>query len=150
MQQLAKAKAGSIVRFKISPDTEERKVINPAEFTSLLKLETEVRKWYEGLNHSTRYEIAKWIAQPTSDSSRRKRAQQMIDRLASTMAAEIELPPQIAIALDRTPYARKGWEMMTPLQRRNNLLAIFYYQSAGSRAKRLTKVVEEAAKRGSR
>jgi uncharacterized protein YdeI (YjbR/CyaY-like superfamily) len=150
MQQLAKAKVGSIMRFKISPDTEERKVINPAELTTLLKRENEVRKWYETMNHSTRYEIAKWVAQPKSDASRSKRAQQIVDRLASTMAAEVELPPQIAIALDRTPYARKGWERMTPLQRRSSLLAIFYYQSAESRAKRLAKVVQEAAKRGSR
>jgi uncharacterized protein YdeI (YjbR/CyaY-like superfamily) len=150
MQQLAKAKVGSVMRFKITPDTEERKVINPAELTTLLKREKEVRKWYETMSHSTRYEIAKWAAQPRSSVSRGKRAQQMIERLASAMAAEIELPPQIAIALDRTPYARKGWEMMTPLQRRNSLLAVFYYQSAESRAKRLAKVVEEAAKRGSR
>ena len=33
-------------------------------------------------------------------------------------------------AFQRQPLARKGWEAMTPVQRRNHLLGIFYYQSA--------------------
>jgi hypothetical protein len=53
----------------------------------------------------------------------------------------------------RQPLARKGWEAMTAVQRRNHLLGIFYYQTADARERRAAKAVEEAlrvARRGSR
>jgi len=44
----------------------------------------------------------------------------------------------------RQTLARKGWEAMTPNQRRRLLLAIFYYQSVEARERRTAKAVEEA------
>ena len=62
-------------------------------------------------------------------------------------------PPILKAAFLRQPLARKGWEAMTAVQRRNQLLAIFYYQSAEARERRAAKAVEEAlrvAKKGGR
>jgi hypothetical protein len=45
-----------------------------------------------------------------------------------------------------------GWEAMTPVQRRNHLMGIYYYQSVEARETRAAKAVEAAlrvAKRGS-
>jgi hypothetical protein len=39
---------------------------------------------------------------------------------------------------------------MTPVQRRANLLAIFYYQSPEARERRTQKVVEDALRAGTR
>jgi hypothetical protein len=44
----------------------------------------------------------------------------------------------------RQPLALKGWEAMTPVQRRGHLLGIFYNQSADARERRAAKAVEEA------
>jgi uncharacterized protein YdeI (YjbR/CyaY-like superfamily) len=51
----------------------------------------------------------------------------------------------IQIAFARNPRAREGWEQMSAIRRRGQLLAIFYYRNPESRTKRLQKVVEEAA-----
>jgi uncharacterized protein YdeI (YjbR/CyaY-like superfamily) len=51
----------------------------------------------------------------------------------------------LQLAFARTPRAREGWEQMSALRRRGQLLAIFYYRSPEARARRLAKVVEEAA-----
>jgi uncharacterized protein YdeI (YjbR/CyaY-like superfamily) len=60
------------------------------------------------------------------------------------------LPPVIEVAFRRTPAARKGWDAMTTTQRRNSLLAVFYYQSPEAREKRVRKLVEECLKVASR
>ena len=61
------------------------------------------------------------------------------------MEAERELPPMLQVAFSRNPRAREGWEQMSTTSRRGQLLAIFYYRSPESRARRLSKVIEEAA-----
>jgi uncharacterized protein YdeI (YjbR/CyaY-like superfamily) len=70
-----------------------------------------------------------------------KRAEQMAERLLATMDAEIELPPAIQTAFRRSPKARTAWEKMTPLQRRNQLLAVFYYQTPDARQRRIDKII---------
>jgi len=76
-----------------------------------------------------------------------KRAEQMAERLLATMEAEVELPPIIVAAFRRRPKARLGWEKMTPLQRRNELMAVFYYQTPEAREKRLGKLCDGAEKK---
>src|SRR5260370_25682100 len=46
--------------------------------------------------------------------------------LLATMEAELDLPPILKLAFARDPRAFKGWQSMTPIQRRNHLLGIFY------------------------
>jgi uncharacterized protein YdeI (YjbR/CyaY-like superfamily) len=128
----------------VEPDTDSREVDNPTEFEKTLKAQKQLRSWYNGLNHSTRNWIAKWIAEPKSLESRRKRAEQMVERLLETMEAEVELPPLINKALDETPYARRGWELLTPIQRRSHLLGIFYYRTPEARRRRMDKAIEAA------
>jgi uncharacterized protein YdeI (YjbR/CyaY-like superfamily) len=60
------------------------------------------------------------------------------------MEGERITPPILEAAFQRRPKAREAWRAMTPVQRRNHLLAIFYYQSPESRQKRAQKAIEEA------
>ena len=62
------------------------------------------------------------------------------------MEGEHELPPILNAAFQREPLARKGWQKMTPVQRRGHLLGIFYYKSIDARERRADKAVEEALK----
>ena len=91
-----------------------------------------------------RYEIGMWVDEPKSAEARRKRADRMAEWLLLTLEGEIEPPPILQAAFHRQPLALKGWEAMTPVQRRNHLLSIFYYQTADARERRAAKAVEEA------
>jgi uncharacterized protein YdeI (YjbR/CyaY-like superfamily) len=60
-----------------------------------------------------------------------------------TMEAERELPPMIEIALRQNPRAREKWGAISPSHRRAHLLAVFYYRTPESRARRLAKCIQE-------
>jgi uncharacterized protein YdeI (YjbR/CyaY-like superfamily) len=144
MQSGAKAKIGSLVRIRLEPDLEERAVVTPPELTRALKGDRRLPKWFAKLSDSMRHEIGKWVTEPKSAETRRKRAEGMAERLLLTLEGEIEAPPILQSAFLRQPLARKGWEAMTPVQRRGHLLGIFYYQTADARERRTAKAVEEA------
>jgi uncharacterized protein YdeI (YjbR/CyaY-like superfamily) len=146
MQKAAGAKVGAMVDFTIAPDLEERTPQLPAELAKVLKAEKRLAKWYEGLSESMRWEIAKWINGVKGAEARGRRAEQIAERLMLTMEGEKELPPVIEVAFRASPAARMGWEKMTPVQRRSNLMAVFYYQSPEAREKRVKKVVEDCLK----
>lgn len=143
MQKAAEAKVGAMVDFTIAPDLEERTPEIPPELAKLLKTHKRLAKWYEGLSESTRWEIAKWIHGVKGAEARERRAEQIAERLMLTMEGEKVLPPVMEVAFRGTPAARRGWEKMTELQRRANLMAVFYYQSPEAREKRVRKVVED-------
>jgi hypothetical protein len=67
----------------------------------------------------------------------------MAERMLLAMEGEKQLPPILDVAFRRSPKARKGWELMTVVQRRGHLLGVFYYQSPEAREKRAGKVVED-------
>ncbi|MGD0683104.1 MAG: YdeI/OmpD-associated family protein [Terracidiphilus sp.] len=144
MQAGAKAAVGERVRIRLEPDLEERAVVTPPELVRALKGDRRLPKWFAGLSDSMRREIGKWVEEPKSAESRRKRAEGMAERLLLTLEGEIEPPPILQAAFQRQPLARKGWETMTTVQRRGHLLGIFGYQSADSRERRAAKAVEEA------
>jgi uncharacterized protein YdeI (YjbR/CyaY-like superfamily) len=144
MQAGAKAKVGERVRIRLEPDLEERAVEMPPELERALKGDRRLPKWFANLSDSMRYEIGKWVSEPKSAESRRKRADGMAERLLLTLEGEMEAPPILQAAFLRQPLARKGWEAMTPVQRRGHLLGIFYYQTADARERRAAKAVEEA------
>ncbi len=146
MQQVAGAGVGAMVDFAVAPDLEERKAELTEEFERLLRREKRLARWFDEQSQSMQREVGKWLAAPSSAEARQRRADQMAERMLLTMEGEKVLPPVIEAAFRRAPAARKGWERMTLTQRRESLLAIFYYQSPEAREKRVKKLVEQCLK----
>ena len=84
------------------------------------------------------------VRQPKSPEARRRRAEKFAECMMLAMEGEHTLPPILQVAFREAPLARKGWEAMTKLQRRNHLLGIFYYQSPEARERRAQRVVADA------
>jgi len=144
MQKGARAAEGSVARFQIELDREERMVEIPDELKRILGEARALRRWYDGLNHSTRNDIAKWITEPKSGEARMRRAEQIAERLLNVMEAERELPPVLQVAFARHPHAREAWEEMSPSRRRGHLFAIFYYRTPDAQARRIDKMLDDA------
>jgi uncharacterized protein YdeI (YjbR/CyaY-like superfamily) len=141
MQKAAATHLGDTAGLHLEPDLEARPADLPDELAVLLDDEPGLRPWYDSLNEYTRREIGKWITSVKTDASRMKRAKQMAERLLATMEAEAELPPLIAAAFRRNPKARTAWDKLTPLQRRQQLMAVFYYQTQEARQRRIDKII---------
>jgi len=71
-----------------------------------------------------------------------KRAEAMAESLMLAMEGEIEPPPLLRVAFQQQPEAQRGWDLMTPTQKRNHLLGIFYAQTVDGRKRRAAKAVE--------
>jgi uncharacterized protein YdeI (YjbR/CyaY-like superfamily) len=143
MQSGSKVVAGMKARFRVEPDTAKRVVALPPELARELGQSKRLQKFYESFNDSTRYEIARWVRLGKQAETRRRRAQQIGERMMETIEAEQMLPPLIERSLAQNPLARMGWQLMPPRQRRSHLIGIFGYRSPESRARRLAKAVEE-------
>jgi hypothetical protein len=147
MQQGGGVALGAMAEFSLQPDMEARAAELPDELAVLLDDEPGLREWYDELTEYTRRELGKWVMGVKSDDARMRRAEQAAERLLAAMEGECELPPVIAAAFRRRPKAKVGWEKMTALQRRGELLAVFYYQSPEARQKRVERLCDEAEKR---
>jgi uncharacterized protein YdeI (YjbR/CyaY-like superfamily) len=145
MQTGARAVEGNVARFQMELDREERTVTIPDELKRILSEDRSLRRWYDDLNHSTRDDIAKWIAEPKSAEARVRRAEQIAERLLAVMEAERELPPVLQVAFARYPRAREGWEKMSASRRRQHLFGIFYYRTPDARARRIDKMLDDAS-----
>jgi uncharacterized protein YdeI (YjbR/CyaY-like superfamily) len=145
MQRGGHAFEGTVARFRLEPDTEERTVTIPTELKRVLSQERSLLRWFDKLNYSTQKWITDWVTDVKSPDARVRRSEQVAEQLLSTMEAERELPPILQLAFARNPRAREGWEQMSDTARRGQLLAIFYYRTPESRARRLSKVIAEAA-----
>jgi uncharacterized protein YdeI (YjbR/CyaY-like superfamily) len=145
MQRGAGAVIGTVAKFRLEPDTEERIVAVPPELKRLLAEDRSLVRWFDGLNYSTQKWIADWVTDVKGHEARRRRAGQVSEQLLATMQAELELPPILQVAFAREPQAQEGWNQMSVAQRRGHLLAIFYYRNPESRARRVAKVVQAAA-----
>ena len=141
---------GISATFKIEPDKEPREVKIPVELNRIFSESKRLKKWFESLSYSYRRWIADWIAEPKSEASRERRADQIAERLMETMEAERELPPLIKTAFERNALAREGWGRMTARQRRGELMGIFYYRTPEARQRRLQKTLEMAKSVASR
>jgi uncharacterized protein YdeI (YjbR/CyaY-like superfamily) len=144
MQKGAHVSIGTTALVRLEPDTEERRVEIPAELKRLLAGEPGLLRWFDKLNYSIRKWLTDQIGDVKSLEVRRRRADRVAEQLLSTMEAERELPPAMQQAFARNPQAREGWRRMSPARRRGQLLAIFYYRTPESRARRLAKAIEEA------
>ncbi|HZQ43261.1 MAG TPA: YdeI/OmpD-associated family protein [Acidobacteriaceae bacterium] len=149
-QKRAGVACGDSVEVILEPDMEARPAELPEVLEALLEDEAGLRAWYDGLSESMRREIGKWVLGVKSAESQRRRAQQMAERLLATMEAEEELPPLIARALRGNPKAKDGWQRMTLVQRRQQLLGIFYYQTPEARERRLQKMLKMAEQHADR
>ena len=85
MQRGARAVEGSVARFQMEFDREERTVAIPEEIGRILNQDRRLHRWYGGLNHSTRADIAKWITEPKGAEARVRRAEQIAERLMNVM-----------------------------------------------------------------
>jgi uncharacterized protein YdeI (YjbR/CyaY-like superfamily) len=153
MQKGGHAAAGSIAQFRLEPDTEERVVVIGPELKRVLAESRALRRAYDEMSYSMRYDVSRWISQVKSADARARRADEFAERMLSMLEAERELPPILRIAFAQRPRAQEGWERMSRSHRRQHLLAIFYYKSPEARARRVEKLVEDAlgfAERNSR
>jgi uncharacterized protein YdeI (YjbR/CyaY-like superfamily) len=142
MQAGGQVRFGMTARFQMEPDTAKRKVNVPKELQRELAQSKRLNKFYDSLSFSIRKWIADMVADRKQAESRVRSAQRTAEWLMEAMTAERELPPMFQIAINRNAVVRERWEQLSPSQRRGNLLAVFYYRSPESRAKRLQKVVE--------
>lgn len=147
MQKAAGVRAGANARFEIELDLEERVAGIPKDLKPFLAEDRSFCLWYDALNHSTRWQIAKWVDDPQNAAARLRRAEQMAERLMAVMEAEQELPPILQVAFARDPSFRRGWERLSPARRRSHLMGIFYYRTPQGREKRIEKVREEVRSR---
>ena len=145
MQRAAKTAPGMYARFRLEPDSAPRVVAVPAELHRVLSEDRSLRRWFNSLTHSARREICNRITQVRSHEARLRRAARVAEWLLATMEAERELPPALQIALEQNSLAHDGWHSMSPTRRRGHLFGIFYCQSPGAQAHRMTKAVEDAA-----
>ncbi len=144
MQSGAEARPGDRAAFRLEPDLEPRSDEHPAELTAALKGQRTLTRWLQSFSPSARREIGHWVAQAKSPESRQKRALQMVERLFLVMEGEQEIPPILRVAFQREPLAARGWQAMTPTQRRGHLWGIFGYQSVASRERRAAQAIDHA------
>lgn len=144
MQAAAGVVPGSVATFRLEPDIEERDVAIPAELKKALSGELSLRRWYDRLPYAIRKYVSDIVTQPRSPDARVRRAEAMAEHLLAMQEGEQETPPVLEAAFVRAPLARRGWELMTPTQRRGHLWGIFYYRSPEARQRRTDKAVEDA------
>jgi len=150
MQTGAGVGLGDLAEFLLEPDLEERPAELPDELGVLLDEEPGLREWYEGLTEYWRRSVGVWVLEPKGEEARMRRAEQMAERLLSTMEAEKELPPVVVAAFRKRPKAKAGWAKLTPAQRRQELMGVFYYRTPEAVEKRVGKLCDLAEKKESK
>lgn len=146
MQSATKVTLGSIATFRLEPDVDEREIAVPAELKSALSGLSSLRRWYDRLPYSIRKYVTDIVTTPKSPEARSRRAETIAEQLYSMQEGERVLPPILEAAFVRAPLARRGWQLMTPTQRRGHLWGIFYYRSPEARQRRTDKAIEEAVR----
>lgn len=146
MQKGGHTEAGLAAAFRLEPDHEKRRIELPAELMPAINQDRQLRKYFDGLTPSMRRDIARHASEPKSPEARARRAEQIAERLMTTLLAERgELPPLLQAALVRNPGLKRGWDLMPPSKKRFHILGLTGYKSPESRQKRLAKTLEEAA-----
>lgn len=146
MRKAARVKLGTLAEVVLEPDLEGRAATPPPELAKLLRSDRSVKKWYEQLNYSMRKYMADAVNESKSAEVRIRRAEQWVETMMLAMEGEIAPSPILQIAFRRQPLARIGWDAMTPIQRRHQLLAIFHCKGPAARAKRTEWAIAEAVK----
>jgi chorismate mutase len=148
MQSAAGVRVGSRVRISLEPDLAERPASLPPELICALNADLQLRQLFDSMSDSRRREFGKFAGQPKSPAARIKRAGKIAEMLMQALEAESDgerHPPPILRALfQRLHGSRDAWFALTPAQRRNHLLGIFYYESAEARERRAAKALDDA------
>ncbi len=142
MQAGASVRAGERALIKLSPDLGDVVIDLPPEFAKILKANRDLRKFFDAMSPSMRKGFTNFIADAKTTETRLRRAEAMAESLMLAMEGELEPPPILRAAFQLQPEARRGWELMTPTQRRNHLLGIFYAQTVDGRERRAAKAIE--------
>lgn len=150
MQAAAGVRPGDRAAFVLEPDLEARETVVPPELARLMRQAPGLTAWVKKMSGSHQREIGKWVLEAATAAGRQKRAEQIAERLLLAMEGERETPPILRAAFQRQPLAEQGWALLTPTQRRNHLLGIFYYQTVEARERRAAKAIEEALQAASK
>ncbi len=142
MQAGARVRSGERALIKLSPDLGDVVIDLPPEFAKILKANRDLRKFFDAMSPSMRKGFTNFIADAKSAETRLKRAEAIAESLMLAMEGELEPPPILRAAFQLQPEARRGWNLMTPTQRRNHLLGIFYAQTIEGRERRAAKAIE--------
>lgn len=142
MQAGARVKAGERALIKLTPDLGELVIDLPPEFARILKSDRALKRWFDAMSPSMRKGFTNFIADAKTTETRQKRAEAMAESLMLAMEGEAEPPPILRAAFQLQPEARRGWDLMTQIQRRNHLLGIFYPQTVEGRERRAAQSVE--------
>lgn len=147
MQAGGGVQQGQRAEVVLEPDLEERETLLPGELVRAIREVTGLRRWFDTMTPSRRRDIGKYVSEPKSAASRQKRAEEIAERLALTMEGELEPPPILRVAFQRQPLAEAGWKALTPSQRRNHLLGIFFYRTAEAREQRAQAAIADALRK---
>ena len=143
VQKGARIFPGSVAAFSVTPDLTPRTLDLPRELREALHQERALRQWFDRLSYSIRKWLSDIVGDAKSPQVRIRRAERVAEQVMEAMEAEHELPPMIRLEFAKIPGAERTWKKMTAIQRRHNLLAIFYYRTPQSRTKRIHKIFEE-------
>jgi hypothetical protein len=147
MQKGAGARMGDKVRIWLEPDLEEREVSLPAELERELNADRRLRRLFDGMSEARRREFGKFADQPKSPASRQKRAGKIAEMLMQAIEGMEDPPPVLKALFQRQPSTYKSWMALTPTQKRNHLLGIFYYSTPEARERRAQKAIEAGSKK---
>ena len=131
-----------MAQIRLSPDLGEVVIDLPAEFAKILKADRALKKFFDAMSPSMRKGFSNFIADAKTSETRQKRAEAIAESLMLAMEGQIEPPPILRVAFQRQPDARRGWELMTPTQRKNHLLGIFFSQTVQGRERRAARAIE--------
>jgi len=135
---------GDKVVITLEQDNDGASAAPPPELAKLLKQDRSVKKWFDKLPYGMRKYIVQRILECKSADARERRAEKYMETILLTMEGEESLPPLLQIVFREYPGAVAGWKTMTPLQRRNQLFAIFTSQSVDARRRRAERTAEMA------
>ena len=144
VQKAAGVRPGDEASFTVTPDLAPRELKLPIELERALGEDRRLRKWFDRFSYSVRKWLSDLVDNAKSADARSKRADRVAEQVMQAMEAEKELPPFLRLEFRRIPGAENAWMHMTDIQRRNNLLAIFYYRTPQSQAKRIRRIFEPA------
>ena len=105
-----------------------------------------LREFFNSLEPRQQEMINRRILDGVKKETRKRRAAQEAERLMEVMEAERELPPLISKGFAGNPDARRGWERMSPLLRRQYLMHILHSQYPDTRERTLGYALKEFAR----
>lgn len=146
IQTAARVGVGDKVELTLEPNLAEQVYEEPKELTAALREDRQLRRWFDKLTPSTRRYIAFYVSEAKNAETRTRRAEKIAERVMLTMEGELEVPPILRARFQVYPLAEQGWKAMTPTQRRNHLLGIFYPGTVEGQRRRVDRTIEDCVR----